>query len=716
MGVADMSLYAQWAYTVTYEGNGSTGGSAPIDTNVYEQGEAVTVLSNSGLFVQDGYSFVGWNTAADGTGTSYAPGVTFAIGAASVTLNAQWNAITYFVHYDGNGYDTGSVPGASSGTIGTLVAAATAGNLSKAGHDFSGWNTAPDGSGTTYAAGTTLEFGSSDVTLYAHWSPVTYYFSYSGNGNTSGTAPATTSGTIGTSVTIYGVGTLARTGYAFEGWNTASDGSGTAYASGQSFIIGSSDVTLYAQWSLVTYYISYNGNGNTTGSAPSTASGTIGAEVTVANAGDLARTGYTFVGWNTAPDGTGTAYASGGLITIGSNDDVLYAQWTEPTSGFPDVSFGVDGGVLISSGTNNDGGTSVAIDDNGRIVVAGYSNNEFAVARVGADGTPDSSFGTNGLVTSDFASAASKATDVAIDSNGKIVVAGNVGSRSNSDFGVIRYLSNGNPDDTFGTLGRVTVDFFSNEDKAGGIAVDTNGKIVIAGASRNASYQYFVSVARLNVDGSLDSTFDGDGLLTYSADSGADGYDVGIDSAGRIVVSGRAAFEWGYTYSLVVRFNSDGSLESRFPTAYGNGFESTGNALTFDSSGRIIVVGSGQDWEDYDSLYYVFRYGSDGTFDPSFNSSGGHELTIGAAYSYALGVAVDGFGRIVTIGYDSSGVVVVRFADNGTLDTNFGIGGIARPSFGSAAGVAVDSSDNIYYVGTANNGTDNDILIVKILP
>ncbi len=110
-----MLLYAQWTnnptYTVTYDGNGMTTGSSPVDANNYEKGVSVTVMGNTGSLVKTGYTFAGWNTMADGTGTSYAAGDVFTTDTANVTLYAKWtDNPTYTVTYDGNGMTSGSAP------------------------------------------------------------------------------------------------------------------------------------------------------------------------------------------------------------------------------------------------------------------------------------------------------------------------------------------------------------------------------------------------------------------------------------------------------------------------------------------------------------------------------------------------------------------------------------------------------------------------------
>lgn len=159
-------------YAVIYNGNGNTGGSAPVDSTNYQQGQTVVVAGNTENLVLTNYSFSGWNTQADGSGTAYAQGQTFLIGPVNVTLYAQWTANpTYMVIYNGNGNTSGSIPNDSVAyTQGQTVAVLpNNGNLKKTGYIFAGWNTQVDGLGLTYIQWQTFTMGTTNVTLYARW-------------------------------------------------------------------------------------------------------------------------------------------------------------------------------------------------------------------------------------------------------------------------------------------------------------------------------------------------------------------------------------------------------------------------------------------------------------------------------------------------------------------------------------------------------------------
>jgi len=241
-------------YTVTYDGNGATGGATPTDANKYAAGATVTVLGNSGSLVAAGNAFAAWNTAANGSGTNYAPGATLAMGSANLTLYAQWTPVqTYTVTYLGNG-NTGGAPPAdankySTGAIVTVLG--NSGNLTDTGYAFSGWNAVANGSGASYITGATFVMGGASVNLYAQWTPVpTYAVTYLGNGNSGGAAPSDPGKyAAGAAVTVLSnSGRLVETGQTFAGWNTAANGSGTNYAPGSTLNMGAANVTLYAQW------------------------------------------------------------------------------------------------------------------------------------------------------------------------------------------------------------------------------------------------------------------------------------------------------------------------------------------------------------------------------------------------------------------------------------------------------------------------------------
>lgn len=238
-------------YSVTYEGNGNTGGSPPQDTTTYASSFSVTVL-DKGSLVKNGYTFAGWNTQANGSGTNRAAGSTFVMENADVVLWAVWTVNpTYSVTYNANGA-TGTVPADSNSYLaGANVTVLDKGTLAKEGYTFSNWNTQANGTGASRFPASTFVMGSANVTLYAQWLAETvlgYSVTYNANGGT-GTVPTDcNSYNCGDTVTVKANVNLIRTGYNFSGWNTLASGSGTDRAPLSTFAMTAGDLVLYAKW------------------------------------------------------------------------------------------------------------------------------------------------------------------------------------------------------------------------------------------------------------------------------------------------------------------------------------------------------------------------------------------------------------------------------------------------------------------------------------
>ena len=388
MGTASVTLYAVWTvnttYTVTYNGNGNIGGSVPIDGNAYQQAATITVLGNTGSLFKTGYTFAGWNTAANGSGTSYVGGATFTMGTASVTLYAVWSVNpTFSVTYNGNSNTGGSVPtdGNSYQQAATVTVLGNTESLLKTGYTFANWNTVANGSGTSYAGGATFSMGTANVTLYAQWTVnPTYIVTYNGNGNTGGSVPADANSYLqGATITVLGnTGILTKPGSTFAGWNTMANGSGVSYAGGATFSMGAANVVLYAQWTVnPTYTVTYNGNGNTGGSVPADANSYLqGATITVlGNMGSLSKTGYTFAGWNTAANGSGTSYTGGTIFSMGTANVTLFAQWTvnQTYTVTYNGNGNTGGSVPTDANTYQQGATVTVLGNNGNLAKTGYT-------------------------------------------------------------------------------------------------------------------------------------------------------------------------------------------------------------------------------------------------------------------------------------------------------------------------------------------------------
>lgn len=197
------------------------------------------------------------------------------------------------------------------------------------------------------------------------------------------------------------------------------------------------------------------------------------------------------------------------------------------TNGSLDTTFDADGKVTTNFGTGADAANAVAVQPDGKIVAAGLvglGNNvyNFALARYNTDGTLDTTFDTDGKVTTAIGSIDDRIYAIALQPNGKIVVAGFAYTGSSYDFALARYNTDGSLDATFGNGGKVTTPFGTGSDDAYAIALQPDGKIVAAGVATIAGSGFDFALARYNIDGSLDTTFDGDGKVTTAFTTGRD--------------------------------------------------------------------------------------------------------------------------------------------------------------------------------------------------
>ena len=286
--------------TISFSGNGATSGF--MESIQGAIGQSATI-PNVG-FSRTGYTFTGWNTSPDGTGTAYRPNATIQFAAQNITLYAQWKVRSYSVNFDSNG---GSAVASQSVKYGSKASRPT--DPTRAGHTFQGWYTSRDG-GARYDFNQTV---TGDVTLYAHWSVNSYTLAFDGNGG-----KASESSRKVQYGNQYGtLPTATRTGYAFQGWYTARDG-GTKVS--PSTTMGAADTTLYARWSVNSYTVSFDSDGGSNVPAQKVRYGS-----KASRPADPTRAGHTFQGWYTSRDG-GSKYDFGTAVT---GDVTLHAHWAK---------------------------------------------------------------------------------------------------------------------------------------------------------------------------------------------------------------------------------------------------------------------------------------------------------------------------------------------------------------------------------------------------
>ncbi len=375
--------------------------------------------------------------------------------------------------------------------------------------------------------------------------------------------------------------------------------------------------------------------------------------------------------------GLAIALQSDGKIVVvaeGSSPDFVVFRFDG--DGDPDPGFGTGGQVTTNFGPgSNEQANAVVVQSDGRIVVGGYSGADFdpanaALARYLADGTLDPSFGTGGLVTTDFGAVSAEIRALALQSDGKIVAAGRVGD----DFLVLRYLADGTLDPGFGTGGIAITDFAGDFDYARGLALQSDGRIVVAGYTTTGGVDNDFALARYDADGALDATFGTGGLVTTDlggTGSGDFGHAVALQANGRIVVSGDSGDSFG-----LARYDTDGGLDASFGgggivvAAFPN---SRSRAVAVDPSGGIVAGGF------VDSRFGVARFLVDGSLDASFGSAGLALQEIGISADVAGSVALQPDGKIVILG-TAAGIAqgdfaLARYGPNGQPDPTFGSSG-----------------------------------------
>lgn len=349
-------------------------------------------------------------------------------------------------------------------------------------------------------------------------------------------------------------------------------------------------------------------------------------------------------------------------------------------------------------------GRAIAVQRNGRIVVAGSLSKGFGVARYLQNGALDPNFGQNGRVETTFGRY-SVATAVLIQPDGKIIAAGSAdeATTGNPDFALARYLSNGTLDPTFGQGGKLTTDFAQGDDAVLGLSLEPGGKILAAGFSlHQAAQEYDVALARYNSDGSLDQTFDDHGRVSTSAP--VEPYGFAFQSDGKIVVSGINA---GKVFGIT-RLNADGSIDRSFGTdglasvRAGKGPYTYTTGVALQPDGKIVADGIGETGSR--EVFELARFTSSGSVDSSFGNQGSVRTGVGASAG-AQALALDAKGRIAAVGWTLTGgsgvFAVARYLPDGSLDSGFGSRGVKRNPYvpGAPSAVTIQPNGRIVVTG-----------------
>ena len=400
------------------------------------------------------------------------------------------------------------------------------------------------------------------------------------------------------------------------------------------------------------------------------------------------------------------------------------------TDGTLDTSFSGDGKALIANADNNQA-ASMALQSDGKIVLAGSSGYQFSLIRLNTDGSLDTSFSEDGKALF----GAGTGQSVTLQDDGKIVLVGYNTTRtsSSSDLTVFRLNADGSRDTSFSEDGQTLIDISGASDEAHGVAVQSDGKLLISGFGTNSSGNSDFILVRLNTDGSLDTSFSDGGKALIDIGGASDqAYCMTLQSDGKVLLAGSS------NASLtLIRLNTDGTLDTSFSedgkAMLGGG---VGQSVTVQDDGKILLTKQGS--------FGLMRLNADGSTDTGFGTDGWFTLGGNAAakaYSKAQVIAMAGFypnnyttdtaysvavqddGKILVTGsrYDGN-FCVMRLNADGTLDSTFGslsggvnwsanstLDGTLSQSEGMAQAALLDASVAVYDAELAalNGGAGN---------
>lgn len=390
------------------------------------------------------------------------------------------------------------------------------------------------------------------------------------------------------------------------------------------------------------------------------------------------------------------------------------------SAGTLDTSFDSDG-IVITDNNGHDIARGVAIQSDGKIVIVGTTEDststpKFIVCRYNADGSLDTTFDTDGIVITDVGGDEAYANAVAIQSDGKIVVAGKSGNYGNSSFTVVRYTTSGALDGTFATGGIATTQLNPSTHNMGrDMVIQSDGKIIVIGVTWGGDYDF--GVVRFTTTGSLDTSFDSDGKRTIDFGDWDFSHAVALQTDGKIILAGRSRVGVGSTYDFALaRLTSSGALDTSFDTDglatsdVSSGSYDSIESLAIQDDGKILAAGL-----SYGNHLALARYTDAGILDTAFATNGVVSIS---SITEARSIVLQFNGKIVAAGNAAPDFGIARFTSSGSLDTSFSSDGILIQSIGvnsdAAWDISLQSDGKIVAVGESNNGTDNDIAIIRV--
>ena len=405
------------------------------------------------------------------------------------------------------------------------------------------------------------------------------------------------------------------------------------------------------------------------------------------------------------------------VVVVGVMASLVFSAAAIAAAGDPDPTFSADGKQISDFGVGSSAASAAVRQADGKIVAVGATDGNFLVARYNLDGSLDPSFSGDGRAQTNF-TGFDEARGVALQGN-KIVVVGKGGDPgddgSGDGFALARYNPNGSLDTSFSGDGKQLTNIDYLRDHANAVAVQANGKIVVVGRSGGDRFDsgFGFALARYNSNGSLDTSFSGDGVQrTFFGAVGDEAKGVAIQANGEIVAAGISYSAGDFA---VARYNPNGSLDASFSA---DGMQTTdfgglegASAVALQANNRIVAVGHAIFTTHPPGDFMLARYKPNGTLDNSFSGDGRQTTDFGfGADDGANDVAIQASGRIVAVGVAGGGATgddfaLARYNTDGSLDPGFSGDGRKRTSFGgadSANGVALQGDGRIVAVGYGN--------------
>jgi uncharacterized delta-60 repeat protein len=417
------------------------------------------------------------------------------------------------------------------------------------------------------------------------------------------------------------------------------------------------------------------------------------------------------------------------------------------TRGVLDETFGTAGKAIYNLSYSGETARAMALQSDGKIVIAGNEGIAISVVRLTSAGAIDTTFDSDGKNTVSFATVLENVA-LAIQSDGKIVVAGDIFT-SPKTLVLARFNADGSLDTTFDSDGKVTTAVGTIDATAGSLAIQSDGKILLGAYVNSAGTAYDLTVLRYNSDGSLDTTFDGDGRATYDGGFGDWEYlkKVLIRPDGKIVATGMNT----NNEFIAMQLNTDGTLDTSFGTSgfsantvssYAYAYSSTvAGGAALQSDGKILIAGTAYNINDISDDQFVLRINLNGSLDTGFGSSGRVQYVASGTNSWDslyyfyvesfTDVAVQSDGKIVVSGIVDNGsdidFSVITLEANGSFDANFGRYFNGKSEFSVDVGndvaqaIALQPDGKILVAGGCNrNSNENtpqyDYAVIRVTP